>query len=88
MRTGLGFASSKDFQVMIMSWYFFSQQIFFPSDISAGIFSVNLYIFPLKFLEKNPEKLETLSLIPTCVSIIKQPRKKMVEIPQDHDFLT
>ena len=66
MWTGPGFASSKDFQVMIMSWYFFSQQIFFPSDISAGIFSVNLYIFPLKFQEK-PEKLETLSLIPILV---------------------
>ena len=38
------------------------------------------------FLGKNLEKSETV--IDTCVSIIKQHWKKMVEIPQEHDFLT
>ena len=35
---------------------------------------------------KNPKKSDTA--INTCVSIIKQHWKKMVEIPQGHDFLT
>ena len=51
-------------------------------------------ILPLKnespsrkwFLEKNLEKSETD--IKTCVSIIKQHWKKMVEIPQECDFFT
>ena len=38
------------------------------------------------FLEKNPEKSETV--INTCVLIIKQPWKKTAQIPQEHDFLT
>ena len=36
--------------------------------------------------KKKPEKLETV--INTCVSIIKQHWKKMVEILQERDFLT
>ena len=51
-------------------------------------------ILPLKnespsrkwFLEKNLEKSETD--IKTCVSIIKEHWKKMVEIPQECDFFT
>ena len=35
--------------------------------------------------KKKPQKLETV--INTCVSIIKQPWKKMVEIPWKRDFL-
>ena len=38
------------------------------------------------FLEKNPEKLETV--INTCVSLIKQHWKKMAEIPHKRDFHT
>ena len=42
-------------------------------------------IFQEMIPRKTPEKSETL--INTCVSIIKQPWKKMAEIPQEHDFL-
>ena len=38
------------------------------------------------FLEKNPEKLETVTN--TCVSLIKQHWKKMAEILQKRDFLS
>ena len=42
--------------------------------------------FPEMIPRKNPKKSDTV--INTCVSIIKQHWKKMVEIPQGHDFLT
>ena len=39
------------------------------------------------FIEKNLEKSETVSYV-IGVSIIKQHWKKMVEIPQEREFLT